>query len=171
MNLYLFIQGLLEGLFSELFSANASLWNQYKYIAFNIFTCRILFISYKMLIITGISNGKTNELTKYGILHWNVTMFYRQELASLIRVQEKLKTCRRSKLNFSSSCFIADDSHVKTERLHVVVFSEHGILHFWDNAHLFKYYTVKVPRNCSNSFNCLNQNRIQVSKFSFALDK
>ena len=83
-----------------------------------------------MLTITGISNGKTNELPIYGILYRNVTIFYRQELASLIRVQEKLKTCRSSKLNFSSSCFIADDSHVKTERLHVVIFSEHDILHF-----------------------------------------
>ena len=119
---------------------------------------RILIISYKMLIIRGISNGKINEL-------------HRQELASLIRVQEKLKTCRSSKLNFSSSCFIADDSHVKTERLHVVVFSKHDILHFWDNVHLFKYYTVKVPQNCCNSFNCSNQACIQVSKFSFALDK
>ena len=44
----------------ELFSANALLWNQYKYIAFNIFWCRILIISFKMLIITGISNEKTN---------------------------------------------------------------------------------------------------------------
>ena len=40
----------------------------------------------------------------------------------------KLKACRSSKLNFSSSCFIADDSHVKIVWLHVVVFSEHDIL-------------------------------------------
>ena len=32
----------------------------------NIFSCRILIISYKMLIITGISNEKTNQLTIYG---------------------------------------------------------------------------------------------------------
>ena len=92
-NLYPFIQGSLEWPFSELFSANVSLWNQYQYIAFNIFSCRILIISYKMLIITRISNEKTNELTMYGILCWNVTIFYRLELASLIQVQEKLKTC------------------------------------------------------------------------------
>ena len=67
-NLYPFIQGSLEWPFRELFSANASLWNQYKYIAFNIFSCRILITCYKMLITTGISNGKTNELTIYGIL-------------------------------------------------------------------------------------------------------
>ena len=83
-----------------------------------------------MLTIIGISNEKTNELTVYGILYRNATIFYRRELASLFQVQEKLKTCRSSKLNFSSSCFIADDSHVKTVWLHVVVFSKHDILHF-----------------------------------------
>ena len=83
-----------------------------------------------MLIITGISNENTNELTIYGILGQNITIFYQQGLASLFQVQEKLKACRNSKLNFSSSCFIADDSHVKTVWLHVVVFSEHDILHF-----------------------------------------
>ena len=83
-----------------------------KYIAFNIFSCRILIVSYKILIITGISNEKTNELTIYGILCQIVTLFYRQELASLFQVQEKLKAFRSSKLNFPSSCFIANDSHV-----------------------------------------------------------
>ena len=41
------------------------------------------------------------------------------------QVQEKLKACRSSKSNSSSGCFIADDSHVKSIWLHVVVFSEH----------------------------------------------
>ena len=36
MNLYSFIQGSLEWPFSELFSANVSLLNQYKYIAFKV---------------------------------------------------------------------------------------------------------------------------------------
>ena len=153
------------------FCANVSLWNQNKYIAFNIFSCRILIISYKMLIITGISNEKTNELTIYGILCWNVTIYYQQELASLFQVQEKLKACRSSKINFSSSCFIADDSHVKIVWLHVVVFSEHDILHFWNNARLLKYYPVTVHQNCFNSFSYSYQTCIQVSKFSFALDK
>ena len=44
-----------------------------------------------------------------------------------ISMKEKLKTCRSSKLNFSSSCFIAD---VKIVWLHVVVFSEHDTLAF-----------------------------------------
>ena len=68
-NLYSFIQGLLEWPFSELLSANVSLWNQCKYIAFNIFLCRIFIILYKMLIITGTSNEKTNELTIYPSRH------------------------------------------------------------------------------------------------------
>ena len=137
MNLYPFIQGSLEWPFSELFSANVSSWNQYKYIAFNIFSCRILIASYKMLIIKEISNKTTNELTIYGILCWNVTMFYRQELGSLFQGQEKLKAFRNSKLNFLSSCFIANYGHVKVVWVHVVVFSEHDILHFWNNFDLF----------------------------------
>ena len=151
---YPFIQGSLEWPFSEVFSANLSLWNQCKYIAFNIFSCRILLVSYNMLIITGIYNEKTNELTIYGILYLNVTIFCRQNLTSLFQVQEKLQTCMNSKLNFLSSCFIVNDNHLKIVWLHVVVFSEHDILHFWDNVHLLKYYPVKVLRNCFNSFNC-----------------
>ena len=67
-NLCPFIQVWFEWPFRELFSTNVSLWNQCKHIAFNIFSYRILIISYKTLIITGISNEKTNELTIYGIL-------------------------------------------------------------------------------------------------------
>ena len=127
-NLYPFIQGWLEWPFSELFSANVSLWNQYKYIAFNIFTCRILIILYKILIIAGISSEKINALTIYGILCRNVTKFYRHELGSLFQMQKKLKTCRTSKVNFSSSCFIADDSYLKIVWLHVVVRWPRGAL-------------------------------------------
>ena len=83
-----------------------------------------------MLIITGISNKKTNDLIIYGILCRGVTKFYQQELGSLFQVQKKLKPCRNSKLNFSSSCFTAHDSHLKTVWLHVEIFSEHDILHF-----------------------------------------
>ena len=60
MDLCPFVQSLLEWPFSELFTANVSLRNQYKYIAFNIFSCKILIILYKMLTITGICNEKTN---------------------------------------------------------------------------------------------------------------
>ena len=82
-NLYPFNQGSLEWPFRKLFSANISLWNQYKYIAFNIFSFRIVIISYKMLLIKGISNEKTNELIIYEILCQNVTIFYQQKLAPL----------------------------------------------------------------------------------------
>ena len=80
--------------------------------------------------MTGIFNEKTNALTVYGILCQNVTIFYRQILGFLFQVQEKLKARRNSKLNFSSGYFIADDSHVKTVWLHVVVFGEYDVLLF-----------------------------------------
>ena len=223
-NLYPFIQGSLEWPFSELFSANVSLCNQFKYIPFNIFSCRIVIISYKTLIITGISNEETNEFNIYGVcrnVHWvksvririysgphfptfglntaryggslgiqsecgkirtritpNTYTFYAVVTMNILPTRtrffilssRKIKACRSSKLNFSSSYFIADDSHVKIVWLLVVVFIENDILHFW-HAHLFKYDPVKVPQNCFNSFNYENQTCIQFSKFSCALDK
>ena len=51
LNLNPFIQGLLERPFGEFFSSNVSLWNKYKYNAFNIFSCRIMIIPYKVLIV------------------------------------------------------------------------------------------------------------------------
>ena len=45
-----------------------------------------------------------------------------------IELQEKLKACKGSKLNFSRSYFIADDGHVKIICRHVAVFSKHDIL-------------------------------------------
>ena len=57
-----------------------------------------------MLIITGISNEKTNEPTIYGILCRNVIILSRQELTSLFQVQGKFKARRSSKLDVSSSC-------------------------------------------------------------------
>ena len=83
-----------------------------------------------MLIVTGISNEKTNELTIYGILRRNITVLYRQKLASLLQVQEKLKACSSSKLNFSRICFIADYSHIKIVGLHVIVFCSYDILRY-----------------------------------------
>ena len=38
------------------------------------FSCRIVIISYKTLIITEISTEKANELTRYGILCRNITI-------------------------------------------------------------------------------------------------
>ena len=83
-----------------------------------------------MLIITGVSNEAINELTIYAILCRQVTIFYRQELASLFLVQEKLKTYRSSSGKPSSSCFITDDNHIKIIWLQVVVFTEYNIFHF-----------------------------------------
>ena len=130
----------MERSFNELFSANVLSWNQYIYIAFNIFLCRIVITSFKILIITGISNEKSNKFTIYRILCRNVTIFYRQELA----------------FNFSCSCFMAEDSHIKIVWLHVAVFSKHNILYFGDNVRLFKYYPLKVPQKFFSSFNYSN---------------
>ena len=44
-----------------------------------------------MFIITGISNEETNKLTIYSRLCQNITIFYRQEIASLFQMQEKSK--------------------------------------------------------------------------------
>ena len=64
---------------------------------FNIFSCRILIVSCKILIITVISNEKPNELTIYEKLWQNVIIFYRQKLGSLFEVQEKLRASGNSK--------------------------------------------------------------------------
>ena len=72
------IQGSLKWPFRDICFSDVLLWNQYKYIAFNILSCRILIILYKVLIITWISNGTRNKLTIYAILCWNVTIFYQQ---------------------------------------------------------------------------------------------
>ena len=75
-SLYPFIQGSLEWPFSELFSANVLLWNQYKYIAFNISSCRILIVLYKNI------NRYRNELTiKTWINHMEYyTVFSEQDV-------------------------------------------------------------------------------------------
>ena len=133
---------------------------------------KIFFVSHKVLIISAISNGKTNELTIYAILCQNVTIFYRQNQAFFISLlQEKLKARRNTRWNFSTSCLIADDSHVKITWQYVAVFSKDDILYFWDNFHFLKYYPMKVSQNCFYSFNCSNQTLMQASKFPFALGK
>ena len=119
----LFIYSRFVGMtINDFFSSDISLWNQYKYIVFNIFLCRIF------------------------------------------QMQEKVKACRYSKCIFLSSCFVADNSHVKIV-WHAVIFTEHDTLQFWDNIHLLKHYSVKVPQNCFNSYNCSNQAGMQIFKF------
>ena len=56
MKLYSFIRGSLEWPFSELILSDASLWNQYKFIAFKIFSCIISVIYFNILIIAVIPN-------------------------------------------------------------------------------------------------------------------
>ena len=93
-----FIRGFLEWPFSEFFLSDASLWNQYKFIAFDICLCIILILHSKILIITVISNEPTNESTIHAKLCRNVTIFYRLLLASLCQVLEKLRSCGDSKV-------------------------------------------------------------------------
>ena len=126
-----------------------------KSIVFNIFSCIILTIYCKILIITVKSNVTTNELTVYAKLHWNV------------------KITLKNFTNFSSSCFIAKNGHIKTVSLHTVVFNENVSWYFWDNIHLLKHYPVKLPQNSFESLNYTNQTRIQISisKLSFTLSK
>ena len=49
-------------------------------------------IWYKVIISPGIYNERRNELTVYTNLCRNVTIFYRQEPASLIQMMEKFTT-------------------------------------------------------------------------------
>ena len=96
MILYSFIRRLLKLPLKELFFSDASFRSQLKFITFNFFLCKSFIISYKILIITMISNETTNGLTIYTKLCQNVTKFFRQKLASLIQMQEKLRACRKS---------------------------------------------------------------------------
>ena len=129
--------------------------NQYRYIAFNNFSCRI-------------SNKTTNELTISAVLCQNVTLFYRQGRSFFISSVEKIE--RVQKLNFSSSFFTSDCCHLKIVWLHVLAFTEHDVLHFWENVHLLKYYLVKEPQNCFNYFNCSNHTSMKISELLFPVD-
>ena len=101
----------------------------------------------------------------------NVTTFYRQEITSLFQVQEKLRAWRNSKLSFSSSCFIAGNSHIKIISSHTVVLNENAILSFSDNVHISNYFPMKEPQNGFYSFSSTDQIGMQISKFFIALDK
>ena len=91
---------MLEWKFSYVFFCGALLLNQYKFIAFNIYWCKIFTIFYKILIIAVKSNETKRELIKYAKLCRNITTFNRQELASLFQVQEKIKSVREFKIKF-----------------------------------------------------------------------
>ena len=68
--------------------------------AFKIFSCRILIISCKTLIITVIFNEKPIEITIYVKLSRNGAILYRQELASFFSFAEKIKSVPEFKINF-----------------------------------------------------------------------
>ena len=57
----------------------------------------------------------------------NITMFMSQFLYFNAR---KIESVQEVKLNFSSSFFITDKSHVKSAWPHAAVSSKHDILHF-----------------------------------------
>ena len=107
----------------------------------------------------------------YIVNYAETSQYFTEKNWFIISSAGEIESGRSSKLNFSSGCFIADDSRLKIVWLIAAVFSKHDILYFWGNVYLFKYYPVKVPQNCFNSFSCSNETWIQVSKSSFALDK
>lgn len=99
-NLHPFIRGSLERSFSELFFSDASLWSQYKFIASNIFSCRIFIITCKILTITVISNKNKwiNYIFKI-ILKRHSTL---QTRASFVMSSaEKIDSVRKLKIKFS----------------------------------------------------------------------
>ena len=105
----------------------------------------------------------SHELTISAILCRNVTVFPIRA-GFFISSAAKIENVLVFKVKLFEQLFI-DDSHVKIEWLHVVIFTEHDLLH------LLKHYPVKVTENCFNSFNCPNQTGMLVSKFPFVLDK
>ena len=154
---YPFIQGSLKQPFNELFSSNLSLRNQYKYIWFNTFSRRIC-----------IKNKKANQLTIYGVLCPNVNVLPTR-VSFPISSAGKTESVQKEVQNktFLSNCFVIDGSYGEIVWPHVLVFNEHDILHFKDHLHLLKYYPVKETQNWFNSFSCLNQTGMQVSKSFF----
>ena len=119
-NLYSLIRGFLENYLVNYFSLMHYFGvntNLLPHLLPNIFSCNILIISCKMLIIiTVISSETTNELTIYAKLSQNVTLFLGSFFMSSAG---KLKECGNffkyfySKY-FSSRCFIEGDSYIKS---------------------------------------------------------
>ena len=104
-NLYPFIQGSLYWPFSELFSANVSWWNRYRYIAFNIFSCRIVIILYKIFIIIGRSNEKNKWINHI----WNIMSKRHNILTTrnsfFISSTEKIERVREFKIKLFKELF------------------------------------------------------------------
>ena len=83
-----------------------------------------------IIIITEISNETTNKLTIYAKLCREVTIFYRQKLASPYQALAKVRAGENLQNSFSSNSFIAGDSFIKIISSYTVVFNENPILHF-----------------------------------------
>ena len=61
------------------------------------FLCKILITYSKILIQAVTSDEATNKLTTYAKLCRYVTIFYRQKLASLCQVLERVRACENLK--------------------------------------------------------------------------
>ena len=93
-------------------------------------------ISCKILTNTTISNETKN--IQNAKLYRYVTIFYRQEVASLFKVQEKLRAC-----GIQNKIFC--DSHIKIIWSLAIVFSEHADMIKYDKTNMIKHYSTKVP--------------------------
>ena len=147
------------------------LWNRCKFIVFNISLCGILIISFKLLIITVISNETISESTIQAILSRSVTLFHWQWLTSLFKLQGKLKADGNSKKRFS--WFSAGDGHRTwcSAFWTWCSFTLHGVQILWKHTDSI-FYWIKVPQTCfwTNQFNWINQSGMLFFKFSFALN-
>ena len=106
-NFYQFIQGSLIWTFTELFLSKVSLWKQCICVAFNIFSCIVLTISYKILIILGTSGQKKwswfQKLVVWKIFYHSPTrmvecvseqMFWKTKKTTTTKTEKKVKTNR-----------------------------------------------------------------------------
>ena len=62
-----------------------------------------------------------------------------------------------NQMSFLRSGFIAGDSHIKLISSQAVVLNENAMYCFSNNVHLLKYFPIKLPQNCFDSFNYTNQ--------------
>ena len=79
------------------FSLMHRCWSQCKFIAFNIFSSRILITSGKILIITVISNNKPNELTIY-VNYFQTSQYFTNKSQLLyFKWRKNLRACGNCK--------------------------------------------------------------------------
>ena len=84
----------------------------------------------------------------------NVLIFYRQELESM---KNEKRAGSHSEIFWVDVCRWQPHKNCIAT---IVIFSEHDVLHLWDNVCLLKYYLVKVPQNCFDSFSCSKQKHV-----------